>query len=206
MEDGLIARNLGCSPGTMCVPVLARRRDCLTGRVVGSDRPGPHQPPRRVPLSRRRTPRWRQQGGGRVPRAAWAGGDHDATRRHPVQLHPAARGGLRIERPDAQRAAALRRLPPRAAQTQLPLPGNTLTTRHTRDTLADVIVLLHQLEGWWTYEYCRGRWVQQFHQEGDERVAAFTLGLAPLEDPDVRHRWPLLRLFFHFFWDRERRW
>lgn len=43
---------------------------------------------------------------------------------------------------------------------------------------------LYRLEGWWTYEYCRGRWVQQFHQEGDERIAAFTLGLAPPEDPD----------------------
>jgi hypothetical protein len=55
--------------------------------------------------------------------------------------------------------------------------------------------MVHQLEGWWTYEYCRGRWVQQFHQEGDERVAAFTLGLAPPEDPDVRHR-PLRSLLW----------
>jgi hypothetical protein len=43
-----------------------------------------------------------------------------------------------------------------------------------------------QLEGWWTYEFCYGKLVQQFHQEGETRVALFTLGLAPFaEDQDV---------------------
>jgi hypothetical protein len=129
---------------------------------------------------------------------------HDGTRFNCTlpRVEPSASSG---QTPNVPRPSVVSLLAPLKHNCLYRVTHAIHDTRHTtRTTLADVIVLLHQLEGWWTYEYCRGRWVQQFHQEGDERVAAFTLGLAPLEDPDVRHRplFPLLSLF----WDRERRW
>jgi protein OS-9 len=40
---------------------------------------------------------------------------------------------------------------------------------------------IYRIEGWWTYEFCYGQHLLQFHQDGDQRLSSFILGRAPIE-------------------------